>query len=123
MALSGCSNREISDYFNCDEGTIRKRFSAILTKARAERAWTLRRQQTALAKKRNATMLIWLGKNELSQSDRQTHEHTGKDGGPIEHKHVITPDEVRKSYEDDVLSQRGRLAHANGNGKSVHPAA
>lgn len=43
---------------------------------------SLRRRQWAMAEK-NPTMAIWLGKNWLNQSDRQTHEHTGRNGGPI----------------------------------------
>jgi hypothetical protein len=68
-AKLGATNREIAGFFGCDESVIRRRFPAELTKARAARHMTLRKWQFALARKGNATMLIWLGKNELKQSD------------------------------------------------------
>jgi hypothetical protein len=37
------------------------------------------------------TMLVWLGKQWLGQTDTQRTEHTGRDGGPIEH---VTVDEL-----------------------------
>ena len=44
---------------------------------------SLRRKQFRLAGI-NASMAIHLGKNILGQKDSVSHEHTGKDGGPIE---------------------------------------
>lgn len=43
---------------------------------------SLRRWQWEKAKKGNVTMLIWLGKQYLGQSDKQ--ELTGQDGGPLQ---------------------------------------
>lgn len=68
-ARLGCSNREIADMLGCDEGTIRKRFSALLAKARGWRKAKLRELQWKAAEAGNPTMLIWLGKNDLGQSD------------------------------------------------------
>lgn len=45
---------------------------------------SLRRQQFQVAMKGNPTMLIWLGKQFLDQRDRQSHEHAGRGGGPIQ---------------------------------------
>ena len=44
---------------------------------------SLRRKQFQLADK-NAAMAIFLGKNYLGQSDRQEHQLTGANGGPIQ---------------------------------------
>lgn len=44
---------------------------------------SLRRSQFRLAEK-NAAMAIFLGKNYLGQSDKQDHQHSGPDGGPIQ---------------------------------------
>lgn len=44
---------------------------------------SLRRVQFRLAQK-SAAMAIFLGKNYLGQTDRQQHEHTGANGGPIQ---------------------------------------
>ena len=42
---------------------------------------SLRRKQFEMALAGNVTMLVWLGKNLLGQSDK--HELTGKDGAPL----------------------------------------
>lgn len=44
---------------------------------------SLRRRQWKTSEK-SAQMQIWLGKQWLGQSDRAKHEHTGRDGAPIE---------------------------------------
>ncbi len=44
---------------------------------------SLRRRQWMLAQEGNPTMLIWLGKQYLDQTDRSRTELTGKGGGPI----------------------------------------
>jgi len=72
LASYGCKNTEIADFFNCSVDTITNRFSDILRKGRAELKKTLRKAQIDYALKGNATLLIWLGKNELGQSDGET---------------------------------------------------
>lgn len=70
LARHGMSNREIADFFGCDEGTIRGRFSAIVTKGRATRKNMLRRVQWKAALNGNVAMMIWLGKQDLGQADK-----------------------------------------------------
>ena len=70
FAKLGATNSEIADHFGCDEGTIRKRFSEIITKNRANRKIKLRELQWRLAEKGNLGMLIWLGKQELGQTEK-----------------------------------------------------
>ncbi len=87
FASVGATNVEIAEIMGCDEGTIRKRFSENLTKGRASRKIRLRQAQwkSALGQEeirdnqgniiqqyipQNVTMLIWLGKNELGQTDK-----------------------------------------------------
>ena len=50
LAQIGCKNQEIADWFGIDENTLSYNFSVELLKG-------------------NATMLIWLGKNILGQSE------------------------------------------------------
>jgi hypothetical protein len=69
LASYGCTNTEIADYFNCSEGTIRNGFYEYLTKGRSIKKLRLRQIQWQIAEKGNAAMAIWLGKNELGQSD------------------------------------------------------
>jgi hypothetical protein len=74
MARVGSSNVEIANFVGCDEATIRNRFSEILAKERAGLRVRLRKAQLRQARKGNVTMLIFLGKAMLGQSDK----------GPIE---------------------------------------
>ena len=71
LASYGCKNVEIADFFNCSVDTITGRFSDILRKGRAELKRSLRKAQIDFALKGNATLLIWLGKNELGQRDNE----------------------------------------------------
>ncbi len=75
-AYAGCTDREIADRFGLTEADVRAAFAAVLAFSRAQRAYLLRRAQTDLAAgppgggkaAGNATMLTWLGRNELGQS-------------------------------------------------------
>jgi predicted transcriptional regulator len=79
MALEGAKNTDIADKLNCDEATIRKVFSEILRKKRAERRMNLRKKQYDLAMRGNVPILIWLGKQELDQYEpKQQVEHSGQ---------------------------------------------
>lgn len=71
LALRGNNNCDIAAYFGVDESTIRERFPEILRKNRALRRARLRAKQYEQALKGNTTMLIWLGKQELDQADKQ----------------------------------------------------
>ncbi len=70
LAAIGCKNEEIADWFSCSTDTIENRFSGELTKGRAHIRMSLRRWQLDAAKAGNPTMLIWLGKQMLKQSDQ-----------------------------------------------------
>lgn len=70
MANAGASNVVIADFFGVDESTIRERFPEIVKKARAERRLKLLELQWKCAQSGNVAMLIFLGKNELAQSDK-----------------------------------------------------
>ena len=85
LARMGASNVDIADFFGCDEGTIRRRFSENLTKGRAERKLALRAWQWRAAEAGNVAMLIWLGKQELGQSDRVEARH---EVGPLVDRHA-----------------------------------
>lgn len=72
LAAMGCNDREIARWFDVNEDTLRNNFSDILAKGREELKQSLRRAQIKLALGGNATMLIWLGKNILGQSENPT---------------------------------------------------
>lgn len=69
LAELGCTNKEIAEWFMIKEDTLNYNFCDYLTKARSGMKRRLRAVQLDVAIKGNATMLIWLGKQYLGQSD------------------------------------------------------
>jgi hypothetical protein len=69
LATIGCKNQEIANWFGIDENTLTYNFSEELLKGKENLKQSLRRAQLRLALNGNATMLIFLGKNYLGQSD------------------------------------------------------
>lgn len=69
LAQMGCKDSEIADWFGIDENTLRYNFSVELLKGKLALNQSLRQAQIKLALNGNATMLIWLGKNILGQSE------------------------------------------------------
>ena len=80
LAAIGCKDIEIADWFGIDGNTLRYNFSVELIKGRLTLNQSLRRKQIEVAMSGNPTMLIFLGKNLLGQSDAP-HEH--KDLAPL----------------------------------------
>lgn len=74
-----CTLKEIASWFDCSPDTIENRcksekhltFSDYWTQKAGTGKISLRRQQWQLAMKGDKTMLIWLGKQYLEQSDKQ----------------------------------------------------
>jgi hypothetical protein len=69
LAELGCTNKEIAEWFMIKEDTLNYNFCDYLTKARAGMKRRLRSVQLSTALAGNATLLIWLGKQYLGQSD------------------------------------------------------
>jgi hypothetical protein len=69
LAQMGCKDSEIAEWFGVDENTLRYNFSVELLKGKLSLKQSLRQAQIRLALSGNATMLIFLGKNILGQSD------------------------------------------------------
>jgi hypothetical protein len=78
LASYGCTPTEIGAFFNVNETTIRKRFSEIITKGKESGKIRLRKKQIEVALKGNVSMLIWLGKQMLGQTDKQEIDHSGE---------------------------------------------
>lgn len=71
LAKYNLTNIEIADIYGCDESLLVKNYSEFLTKGRGELKLRLRQAQYEEAiDKRNITMLIWLGKQILGQSEK-----------------------------------------------------
>ena len=70
LARIGANDREIAQWFDINEDTLRYNFKDIIAKGRLDLAHSLRRAQIKVALSGNPTMLIWLGRNLLGQSDQ-----------------------------------------------------
>jgi hypothetical protein len=82
LAQLGLSNAEIASVLDCSPDTIERNYRDVLDTGREHRNASLRRKQFEVAISGNPTMLIWLGKQYLGQSDKQ--EVSGPDGGPLQ---------------------------------------
>ena len=69
LASIGMKNSEIAEWFGIDDSTLSYNFKQELTKGKLNLNRSLRQAQIQLALSGNATMLIWLGRNILGQSD------------------------------------------------------
>ena len=77
-----CTLAEIASYFNVDEKTVlawcertyHMSFSSIFEQKRGKGKISLRRRQFQKAMDGDTTMLIWLGKNWLGQTDKKEWE-------------------------------------------------
>ena len=69
LANIHCTIKEMVDIIGVSEDTLKRRYAGIINKGKAEGKMRLRRKQIEVAMQGNAVMLIWLGKQMLSQSD------------------------------------------------------
>lgn len=69
LASLGCSVTEMSDWFGVSQSTLKYNFSEYIKQGKEHIKNKLRDAQIKTALSGNATMLIWLGKNMLGQSD------------------------------------------------------
>lgn len=82
LASFGLTLPELSAVLEADPTTISKRYHDALEDGWALRNGSLRRKQFELAMKGNVTMLIWLGKNCLGQTDKII--HAGDRNSPLQ---------------------------------------
>lgn len=79
LAAIGCTHEEIASVVGCSQDTIARRFLEDVEYGRSQGKSSLRRKQWEMAMNGNVTMLVWLGKQYLGQSDKQTVENTFED--------------------------------------------
>lgn len=70
LASLGCTICEIAAFFACHPDTISNNYYDSVDTGRALGRRNLRQLQFELARAGNATMLVWLGKNYLGQTDQ-----------------------------------------------------
>lgn len=75
LARLNCHTRTIAKALGVNEKTLRNSYSALIEKKRAEHRIELRAAQDKAIKAGVPSLLIFLGKNELDQRDKQEHQH------------------------------------------------
>lgn len=70
-ALAGCYDKTIARLTGIPETTLKRRCGVLISKKRAERKYNIREAQDKAVKAGVPAVLIFLGKNELGQTDRQ----------------------------------------------------
>jgi hypothetical protein len=79
LASFHCTLEEMASFFKCDRHTLTANYSPEIAKGKADGKIRLRKKQFDVAMKGNTTMLIWLGKQILSQND----QNVGEDYSPL----------------------------------------
>ena len=70
LASYGLTNKEISEALGYDENALKRNFEIFLIKGKANLKERLKRKQIQVAMQGNVTMLIWLGKQYLGQTEK-----------------------------------------------------
>jgi hypothetical protein len=98
LAKIHCTEAEIAAFFGVSPELLRRRkhtdpeFCGALEKGRDQGKTSLRRLQWKAAMGGNITMLIWLGKQLLGQTDRHGIEHSGaEDRPPVRIVEIVMP--------------------------------
>lgn len=109
LCLIQCTKEEICAYFDIDDVTLdtrleehyQKGFSEIFKRKRGKGKVSLRRKQYQTALAGNVTMLIWLGKNYLDQTDKIKEEvkHELPDAVEVKFKIEGSEAEFLKHYD------------------------
>lgn len=81
LASFGCTTKDIGDVLGCSDQTLNRRFREELVEGRAKLRNRLRMKQVEVAMSGNVSMLIWLGKQLLDQTDKM---NTTNSFAPIE---------------------------------------
>jgi hypothetical protein len=70
LAALGLTNAECAAILDCSPDTLERNYKETMAWGRSHRDASLRRKQFEIALAGNPTMLIWLGKQYLGQSDK-----------------------------------------------------
>lgn len=70
MAFCGCKTETIASATGIKEDTLRRHYAPKMIQKRAEGKIALKKVQHERALAGDSTMLVWLGKNELEQTDK-----------------------------------------------------
>ena len=103
-----CTGQEIADVLDVSYDTVERRvkevyqisFADYIKKHSANGKMSLRRKQHEVAMNGNTTMLVWLGKQYLGQTDKQIVDNTSSDGSMTPHAPVFNLNPVRPKSDD-----------------------
>ena len=103
-----CTGQEIADVLDVSYDTLERRvkevyrisFADYIKKHSANGKMSLRRKQHEVAMNGNTTMLVWLGKQYLGQTDKQIVDNTSSDGSMTPHAPVFNLNPVRPKSDD-----------------------
>jgi hypothetical protein len=114
LAAGGYTTPEIAALLECSEDTLERRFAGTLKKGRLVRDGSLRFGQMKLALAGNVTMLIWLGKNLLGQSDAKKDIQPARDpeqeAEPTITLTAETEDELRRALTRAIAAGMQKMA-------------
>lgn len=105
LAACGCTVNEMASVMQCDKRTLERRFATAISDGRNRGRSSLRHKQFQLAMRGDKTMLVWLGKQHLGQSDKLLLSRTQMSDVVNElseavRRHVPDP-ETQKKITDD----------------------
>jgi hypothetical protein len=75
LATAGLTVEEIAALLDCGKRTLETRFRAAIQEGRLRKNACLKRKQFQVAMHGSVPMLIWLGKNDLGQTETVTVQH------------------------------------------------
>jgi hypothetical protein len=105
LAGVGCTVDEIAATLGVSDVTLRKRFLPVIEKGREKMKGSLRRKQVERAIMGSYTMLIWLGKNLLGQTDKTETAVSGT----MKHEHHDADEETVIAAADAIKCRRDKL--------------
>ena len=101
MAMIGCSYAEIAAVVGCDPSTLTRRFAQVIKDGHERRNASVRRAQYDVGvNQKNPTMLIWLGKQFLGQSDKI------EQSGTLKHEHINADEEAILATAEEIRFRR-----------------
>lgn len=86
LAGINCSYEEMAAVLRCSEDTLQRRYAAVIKEGRSTGRMSLKRKQWEMAMGGNITMLIWLGKQLLGQTDKREYEVQAQTKSEVEIK-------------------------------------
>jgi hypothetical protein len=104
-----CSYEEMAAVLDCSVKTLQRNYVQAIEKGRENGRASLKRKQFEMAMKGDRTMLVWLGKQYLSQTDKRDIQHDIK-GGVM----VVDEQKETKKWERLIKEQQAMSLGDNG---------